>query len=101
VSRLRGFVEAAVLGLVCGVIVSAAVSVARAAMQERQDDYPQTRTWVALDQGQTSSPLYRPLRVRVIDTAGVCLYVAQGYANDDVAISAVPKTQLPKGAGCQ
>jgi hypothetical protein len=43
-------------------------------------------------------------RVAVIDTEGVCLYVVTGevYAQGTVpAVAAVPKTQLPKGTGCQ
>lgn len=57
----------------------------------------------------------RVTRVDVFDTEGVCLYVAQSaHATDvgfsdgraiseglSVAITAVPKTQLPKGVGCQ
>lgn len=41
--------------------------------------------------------------VRVIDTAGVCLYVLQRQYGEGsyAAIAAVPKTQLPNGAGCQ
>ncbi len=35
--------------------------------------------------------------IHVIDTTGVCLY----YVVATVAITAVPKTQLPQGAGCQ
>lgn len=46
---------------------------------------------------------YRAVRVDVIDTEGVCLYVARTFVGDGKApaITAVPKTQLPKGAGCQ
>ena len=44
-------------------------------------------------------------KIDVIDTQGVCLYVARSWAdgNQDstVAITAVPKTQLPTGSGCQ
>lgn len=38
--------------------------------------------------------------VHVIDTNGVCLYVTAGSSGGS-AIAAVPKTQLPAGAGCQ
>lgn len=52
------------------------------------------------------------LRVDVFDTEGVCLYVVTGQGYDSgiqgalamsqaAAIAAVPKTQLPKGTGCQ
>jgi len=34
--------------------------------------------------------------LKVIDTAGVCLYIYEGQG-----IAAVPKTQLPPGVGCQ
>lgn len=49
-------------------------------------------------------------RIQVHDYAGVCVYVALGrgrlggYASGDAsypAIAVVPKTQLPKDAGCQ
>jgi hypothetical protein len=56
----------------------------------------------------------RRFRVDVYDTEGVCLYVVSGYQRTEPirldvpialgmtsAIAAVPKTQLPKGAGCQ
>ena len=35
----------------------------------------------------------------VIDIAGVCIYKYDGYNKGGIA--AVPKTQLPSGAGCQ
>jgi hypothetical protein len=43
-------------------------------------------------------------RVDVFDTEGVCLYVTRIYmASQDWQVNtvAVPKTQLPKGTGCQ
>lgn len=39
--------------------------------------------------------------VKIIDTSGVCLYVVLGNYDGAPAIAAVPKTQLPQGAGCQ
>jgi hypothetical protein len=40
--------------------------------------------------------------VAVIDTEGVCLYIVRTFSSDGGAgIAAVPKTQLPKGTGCQ
>lgn len=41
------------------------------------------------------------IRLRVIETSGVCLYLANDYTATGVAIAAVPKTQLPPGTGCQ
>jgi hypothetical protein len=77
------------------------------AAQEHDAAYPQTRTWLAAD-FKTWDSIYgdtRKTQVFVIDTAGVCLYVLQADAPqwDGVrgGIAAVPKTQLPKGAGCQ
>ena len=56
--------------------------------QERDHAYHQTRSWM-LDH-----------EIRVIDTAGVCLYVYAGFRTG-TAMVAVPKTQLPSGTGCQ
>lgn len=39
-------------------------------------------------------------RIDVVDTAGVCLYVIRSGSHQP-SIMAVPKSQLPKGAGCQ
>jgi hypothetical protein len=41
--------------------------------------------------------------VSIIDTEGVCVYVAvpSWSREHSPAIAAVPKTQLPKGTGCQ
>ena len=56
--------------------------------------------------GETAAPQPHIMRswlivdgVTVIDTSGVCLYVYSDYNRGGIA--AVPKTQLPKGAGCQ
>ena len=38
-------------------------------------------------------------RVMVIDTTGVCIYLA--VVPMSIAMTAVPKTQLPVGTGCQ
>jgi hypothetical protein len=38
--------------------------------------------------------------IDVIDTAGVCIYVA-ARSGSSIAITAIPKSQLPRGAGCQ
>lgn len=51
-----------------------------------------TKTW------EMSSGFDR-VPMTVIDTSGVCLYVI--VTNQGPAIAAVPKTQLPQGAGCQ
>jgi hypothetical protein len=53
-----------------------------------------TRTWV-IQYFERWSGTTRD--IRVIDTTGVCLYVAP----ESDAIYAVPKTQLPAGAGCE
>lgn len=63
---------------------------------------PHTRTWQAIELTRDSRLLNR-VRVDVVETAGVCLYVARAYAGDHLppAIAAVPKTALPPGTGCQ
>lgn len=59
----------------------------QAAAQERDASYPPTRVWAIG-------------RIDIVDTAGVCLYVIDKFA-DEAAIAAVPKTALPPGTGCQ
>jgi len=80
-------------------IVSAAITDAK---QEHDATYPQTRIWKMADDIGHGADL------SVVDTAGVCLYVTRqdsyagaGGTHIALAIAAVPKTQLPKGAGCQ
>jgi len=54
-----------------------------------------------VDWGQQGVP---KVRVDVFDTEGVCLYVTRAYLSTrdwQVNTVAVPKTQLPKGTGCQ
>ena len=53
--------------------------------QEKDPSYPRTRVWRIAE----TNNLY------IVETAGVCIY----WSPDGLA--AVPKTQLPKGAGCQ
>lgn len=38
--------------------------------------------------------------INVIDMSGVCLYYVMTY-DANVALAAIPKTQLPPGIGCQ
>jgi hypothetical protein len=63
----------------------------------------QTRTWRAFELPYTH--VASGADVDVIDTEGVCLYVARGTSGEyhltPVAIAAVPNTQLPPGTGCQ
>lgn len=46
---------------------------------------------------------FGPDRLDVVDTSGACIYVMRGgqSSGPTVAVSAIPKTQLPQGAGCQ
>jgi hypothetical protein len=74
---------AVVLGALAGLFVGLVSA------QEIGPSYPPTKAWSIADTG-----------VEVIDTAGVCLYIYHDY-NNGGAITSVPKTQLPKGAGCQ
>lgn len=58
-----------------------------------------TRKWrvAVVDSGDG----YSKAKVDVIDTEGVCLYIAHEFTNDRIAITAVPKTSLRPGVGCQ
>lgn len=58
----------------------------------------ETRQWVLSRIGDHIDTYQR---VVAIDTDGVCLYVVTNEFSVETAIAAVPKTQLPKGAGCQ
>lgn len=79
-------------------VVSALITDRVMARQEHDQSYPQTRAWqVAHLERQEWSE--NGTRIDVVDTAGVCLYIARWVKG--VEITAVPKTQLPKGAGCQ
>lgn len=77
------------------------------AIPSRAQEKPvrETRQWhVAMlpFAGTGAGAGYTAVRVDVIDTEGVCLYVGRTYAATKApTITAVPKTQLPKGAGCQ
>lgn len=64
--------------------------------QERMPNYRPTRSWTITAVDGT--------RLSVVETAGVCIYISmhfQASYADTVAMAAVPKTQLPMGAGCQ
>jgi hypothetical protein len=39
--------------------------------------------------------------VHIVDTTGVCLYIVSWGNDGSPAIAAIPKVQLPQGAGCQ
>jgi hypothetical protein len=41
------------------------------------------------------------VRVGVIDTGGVCIYVANNGVGASTSVSALSKVQLPFGTGCQ
>lgn len=88
-SRLYYWVVGVVAGLGLGAFAHGELvtpTLAQSRPAER-GSYPETRTWVL--------PTSTFNAVRVVDTAGVCLYV---YMETIVAI---PKTQLPPGTGCQ
>lgn len=87
---MRRLIEILVVCFAVAIILVAAYAAVHG--QERDASYPQTRYW-AIDA--------KTAFVTVIDTAGVCLYVAaNGFGKVD-AIATVPKTQLPTGTGCQ
>lgn len=72
--------------------------------QERSG--PQTVVWQAVEIPVSYATDGRSVPgtiVNVVDTAGVCLYISRPISNDwnGPTIAAVPKTQLPKGTGCQ
>ena len=72
------------------------------AHQNAEDDGAKLRWWLIA--GMSPNRQFHD-GVSVYDLAGVCLYLAADHAhyNADRAIAmvAVPKTQLPVGAGCQ
>ncbi len=77
----------------------------RTSAQEHDPSYPQTRTWIlSVFNRQLGGGEWKHT-VRVVDTAGVCLYIldsdAPSWESTRSQMVAVPKTQLPKGAGCQ
>lgn len=39
--------------------------------------------------------------LHIVDTSGVCIYIVSWGNDGSPAIAAVPKGQLPVGAGCQ
>lgn len=78
--------------------------------QEHDPSYYKTQQWVlgSIRVAESDWPDHprMNLRIDVFDTAGVCVYVASSfiYGHDTGpigTIAAVPKTQLPPGAGCQ
>lgn len=103
----------AVLLALGAAIVSAAISDAKQERPERPMRQWQLG-WVGPAE-RDGDDAARRVRLDVFDTEGVCLYVVSGYhryvetnGQDDAvaiglaaAVTAVPKTQLPKGAGCQ
>jgi hypothetical protein len=119
-SLLVGFL--CVIGIVAfGVLEARQEKHARVAV-EKDPTYPKTHQWtlaeltnLAVTERQGDNGV-RKTRIMVVDTAGVCLYVAQSAHSDSlsnhfdyaalseglaVAMVAVPKTQLKPGVGCQ
>ncbi len=98
-------IESLILGLTCGTVSSVLtmllMSPAHAQKAERG-----TQQWVLPIENPADYRL-RSVQIHVVDTNGVCLYVARdtnGYGEGwtpALAMVAVPKTQLPQGAGCQ
>lgn len=45
----------------------------------------------------------QPAQINIIETAGVCLYVARSHSSSDPQIElwGMPKSQLKPGVGCQ
>lgn len=84
---------AAALILLVWIAVAATV---RIVVHGQERPARQTRQW----QAATIAYDWMTARVDVVDMEGVCLYVVI-RAGENVAIAAVPKTQLPHGAGCQ
>ncbi len=86
--------------LIAAVATVLALTIGMAMAQEKPPRA--TRSWQAftIDEGGLQ-PRYTPVRLNVIDTEGVCLYVAREWYGNSVSIAAVPKTQLPPGTGCQ
>jgi hypothetical protein len=82
------------------------VAIKLSAAQEKDSSYPPTRSWVLGSferwPGAASGFVNQ---IRIVDTAGVCLYILEAeqssFVHQRTQFVAVPKTQLPKGAGCQ
>jgi hypothetical protein len=98
------------LAFIIGGSFMVGVTLTRLVAQEKDPSYPQTRQWQI--GSLYSNGTYATGAVVVFDTAGVCLYVVtsridgvspfKGGSEGQIhTIAAVPKTQLPKGAGCQ
>jgi hypothetical protein len=83
---VRWTVSLAIWALCLIAAFAAAIVITLHAAQEKDPSYPRTRTWSV---AETHGNVY------IVETAGVCLYLTS------YAVAAVPKTQLPKGAGCQ
>jgi hypothetical protein len=96
----KPLIGALLTGILIGVLILAAAAKGR--QLERAQPAHVTKQWAV-----SVLPRYDGLRwtqVDVIDTAGVCLYVARSEAFSQAlspAIAAVPKSQLPAGTGCQ
>ena len=85
------------------IIVFGLVTITMRAQEKREP-----RTWRVMMLQEVGDNLsltaYRAVRIDVVDTDGVCLYVARQFrsgAGDSPSIVAVPKTQLASGKGCQ
>ena len=96
---MRRFLKGVGLGLAFQALVVATLVIVNVYVKAQEKPVRETRQWEV-----ATLPIvdwkYGPVRVDVIDTEGVCLYVTR-LAGKSSAIAAVPKTQLPKGAGCQ
>lgn len=64
-----------------------------------------TRTWhvahLAEDRPKDGMKGYYQVRVDVIETEGTCIYISRGWLQPTHNLSIIPKSQLPKGVGCQ
>lgn len=74
------------------------------ALHAQEKPVRETRTWQLgtlphKTTGFTEGPNQPVADIYVFDTEGVCVYIAR--TGTAVALGAVPKTQLPTGAGCQ
>lgn len=85
-----------------GMLAGAALWSAGVPARAQEKSARPTRAWQVWTIPEVGA--YDEVRVDVVDTEGVCLYIERTYPgahSKPSAITAVPKTQLPQGVGCQ
>ena len=99
--KTRDLVVTVFVILISGLLllISCRHAILERAVHAQEKSPRQTRQWLAATI-RGDNFIQNDIDVHVIDTEGVCLYIAR-RSGTKVAIAAVPKTQLPSGTGCQ